>query len=202
MKRIMFLTLLLVMAAFVLPAYADPIPKEVEVINTPDNAVPVQGDVQVTNTVDVDVTNTSGNPVPVTVTNPSVSNAVINGINREYFLVSSPTIGQEYVLISLSSPGSFVSARFLAEGPSVQETFVVLEIDGIAIVQETLREIDQLSGRYGSLIGATTDGGRNYVLSVSFQLPVTFESSLVLKATPIGAIGAVTRMRALVTYGQ
>ena len=45
MKRIMLLTLLLVLAIFVMPTHADPIPKEVEVINAPDNAVPVQGDV-------------------------------------------------------------------------------------------------------------------------------------------------------------
>lgn len=201
MKRFILPIVLLAIAVFVMPTYADPPPKEVEVVNAPDNAVPVEGDVQVTNTVDANanITNTAGNPVPVTVTNPSVSNAVINEIAREYIQVSSPTIGQEHVLISLSGPGSFVSARFLAEGSTAQDTFVVLEIDGNAIVQENLREIDQLTGRYGSLIGATTDGGRGYVLSVSFQLPVAFESSLVLKATPILGI---TRMRALVIYGQ
>lgn len=83
MKKSILLTLVLLLAIFVMPTHADPIPKEVEVINAPDNAVPVRGDVQVTNTVDVNVLNTTENPVPVTVTHPSAGNIAIVGIARQ-----------------------------------------------------------------------------------------------------------------------
>jgi hypothetical protein len=74
MKRIMLLALLLVMGVFVFSAYADPLPKEVVVINSPDNAVPVQGSVDVMNQVSitggVEVTNT---PLNVNLVNGSQS---------------------------------------------------------------------------------------------------------------------------------
>lgn len=119
MKRIMLLTLVLVLAIFVMPTHADPIPKEVEVINAPDNAVPVQGDVQVTNSADVNVTNTAGNSVPVTVTNPATCNATIKAIARQDNLLLNPTPSEDVDLITLSGPGTFVSARFVVSDCSL-----------------------------------------------------------------------------------
>ena len=74
MKRFMLPIVLLAIAVFVVPAYADPPVKQVEVVNAPDAAVPVQGDVQVTNQVavtgGVEVTNT---PLNVNLVNSSES---------------------------------------------------------------------------------------------------------------------------------
>jgi hypothetical protein len=50
MRKFMFPLLLLLLAIFAIPTHADPLAKEVEVVNSSDNAVPVQGSVDVTNT--------------------------------------------------------------------------------------------------------------------------------------------------------
>ena len=68
MKRFVFPIVLLSIAVFVLPAYADPLPKQVEVVNGPDNPVPVTMD-QAT----VTVGNDSSNPVPVEMTEATVT---------------------------------------------------------------------------------------------------------------------------------
>jgi len=74
MKRFMLPIVLLAIAVFVMPAYADPEPKEVVVVNVPDAPFPVQGEVEVTNQVSVtggvEVTNT---PLDVNMVNGSQS---------------------------------------------------------------------------------------------------------------------------------
>jgi len=110
MKRFMLPTLLLVMAVFVVTAYADPLPKEVEVVNAPENPVPIQGSVDVTNQVSitggVEVTNT---PLDVNLVQESQSYEYVV-LRYENFDAAQATASFQSGLNSYASDGwEFVS---------------------------------------------------------------------------------------------
>jgi len=132
MKRIALLTILLASVVFLVPTYAEKPatgPEQVEVVNGPENSVPIQGAVE--------VTNTDENAVPVTVTNPSTGDATIKGIARQDGVVNTPTVGTPYDLISLTGSGTFIAARVLGIGGAAPSRFTLkLEIDGNLIVDE------------------------------------------------------------------
>jgi hypothetical protein len=211
-KRFIFPIVLFAIAVFVLPAYADPPVKQVEVVNAPDNAVPVVGNVEVTNTVDaqvtdtvdVNVTNTTTNSVPVTVTNPATCSATINGIARQDGAATNPTADLEVDLITLSGPGTFVSARFIVSGGTESDrrnTLLVLEIDGNAIVQDTFTDLNAKGSNKFNFFGIVADMPSGIAVTVGFPLPVSFQSSLVLSATPPTA-SSVSALEAAVIYGE
>ena len=109
MKRFLLLALVLMLAVFVMPTYADPPIRQVEVVNGPDAAVPVQGDVQVTNTVDADanITNTAENPVQVTGELTVVDGAAQKTIRSGYaetIVNTEPT----KVLLTVSAGKTFI----------------------------------------------------------------------------------------------
>ena len=114
----------------------------------------------------------------------------IQGATRAHGAVDNPVIGAENVLVSLTGPGVFVSARLLAWGSPTPDdtegTTVRLLIDGEVVVQELFFDLRE-DGLYtvgNNPFGITfLNGSRSYSLLIGFPQPLYFASSLVLSAT-------------------
>ena len=196
MKRFILLTILLASVVFLVPTYAGkptPGPQQVEVVNAPENSVPIQGAVE--------VTNTNENAVPVTVTNPSTGDATIKGIGQQNFTVASPTVGTKYDLVRISGPGSFVSASLVTAGhPSVVgDVDIELVIDGNIIFSDRLQTLAQIYEEANPFGITVSIKGAGYgVATMGFQLSVSFENSVVLSATT----HALNSLTGTVIYGE
>jgi hypothetical protein len=124
----------------------------------------------------------------------------IQGINRADGTASSPTVNTTYQLVTLTGPGTFVSAKVYAPADNYDNNKalqVQLVIDGKAIVNDNwdnLRDVNSMGTPFGIY-------GNYYALIIGFQQPVIFNSSLLLSVTT-GQLLVPYSITADVIYGQ
>ena len=180
MKRIAFFIVLLALVAFLVPTYAGkpaPGPDQVEVVNTTDN------------------------PVPVVMDGASSNGAVIKGINRADGTVTALSVDTKFELVRLTEPGTFVGARVYVDadsGGDPNSVRVELVIDGNTIVNDTFSEIGEAGAVTMTPFGIFRT---NYGVHVGFQQPVSFDSGLTLSAT-IESVATIYAIQGSVIYGE
>lgn len=205
MKKITALIVSLVIALFIIPAHAKKKVDKVEVVNDTRNPVQIQGDVEVINTLDVNVTNTDVNPVPVTIESPCCTS--IKGAASEEGLVAydqgTGDVAQAtYDLVTLSGPGTFVAARLTKQGGATGLTAVSLSIDGKTVVQRNIVALKNLGMTQNNPFGVvvfTSPVGIDAV-TIGFSQPIAFEQSLVLSAI-VGETGVIQIIGTII-YGE
>ena len=208
MKKITALIALLVIALFIIPAHAKKPKKllgKVEVVNDTTNPVPIQGDVEVINTLDVNVTNTDAIPVSVTIESPCCTS--IKGAASEEGLVAyDPGTGNvaqaTYDLVTLAGPGTFISARLTKQGGATGLTAVSLSIDGKTVVQRNIVALKNWGMTQNNPFGVvvfTSPVGIDAV-TIGFSQPIAFKQSLVLSAI-VGEPGVIQIIGTII-YGE
>lgn len=196
MRKMIVLAVLLGLVVFAAPAYAPPPSREVVVTNTP---LPIQGDVTVANTPlsiagNVQVTNT---PVPVTVT----ETLSLKGLQRTNPGVMNPAEDTVHDLVSLTGPGTFVSAWFRQTGGD-GSVFVRLIIDGNTLTNYTALGLTNAGLTQNNPLGIAAFSGTpsSHNVTIGFPLPIAFEESLVLQAEVQEE--NVSNINVIVIYGE
>lgn len=99
-------------------------------------------------------------------------------------LVVNPVSGTEHVLVSITGPGKFVSARMTKQGGVSGLTAFSLELDGKNIENRNFIALKNIGltehNPYGISIFTSAAGIDD--VTAGFQVPLVFKESLVLKA--------------------
>ena len=145
------------------------------------SAAPLPKDVNVVNTPDVNIVNT---PVPVSLPSGAIAvGANIRGADDTEGLVVSPANGSSHNLVSLTGPGTFVAARMVKQGGASGLTAVSLEIDGKIIVQRNVAALKNWGMTQNNPFGVVVfTNGTIDTVTIGFQQPIEYQTSLVLKA--------------------
>lgn len=127
--------------------------------------------------------------------------ATIKGARQSEGLITSPASGTVHNLVSITGSGSFVAARMTKQGGTTDITTVELIIDGQTVVGRTFAALNNWGLTQNNPFGVVLlHGGGVDAVTIGFQQPVKFESSLVLR-TNVGESGIV-QMIGTVIYGQ
>lgn len=206
MKKVAFFTKMLILAVFIIPAHAANHTKKVEVINNSTNPVPVQGVVEVVNTIDVNIANTDAAPVPVTMSGNPCCARIKGAASKEGLVAYDPVTGdiaqETYDLVNLDGPGTFVAARLTKQGGITGLTAISLSIDGKTVVQRNivaLKNFGMTQNNPFGVVVVTSPVGIDTV-TIGFSQPIAFEESLVLSAQ-VGESGVV-QIIGTVIYGE
>ncbi|HKJ00733.1 MAG TPA: hypothetical protein VKB51_19860 [bacterium] len=115
-------------------------------------------------------------------------------------LVAPPVPG-ENVLVSLTGPGKFLSARLSKQGGDSGLTEVKLTIDGHTVVARNIVALQNLGLTANNPYGIVVSGGSGIdTVTIGFQEPLAFESSLTLSAN-VQELGVV-QITGVVVYGH
>ena len=113
----------------------------------------------------------------------NAGSATIKGAAQDEGLITDPISGNTYDLVTLTGPGSFVSARMTKQGGGSDLTFLELVIDEEIIIGRSFAALKNWGMTESNPFGVVvlTEGIVD-AATIGFQQPIKFEDSLVLRA--------------------
>ena len=130
-----------------------------------------------------------------------ISGAVIKDAQQSEGLITDPIHGSDHDLVTINGIGTFVAARMTKQGGDTGITFVELIIDGKTVVGRSYAALNNWGMTQDNPFGVVLLHGNGVdAVTIGFQQPIRFKSSLVLRAKV--RENGVVQMIGTVVHGQ